>query len=204
MKKASGTGADFQFSLLDWRNTPTEGMGSSPAQRMFGRRTRTLLPTARQLLKPELVKDVRHKKYQRQEKQTHYYNQNTKELPGLKEGETVRMKPMSGDSKHRWIKAQVEDQVDVRSYAVRTEDGRRFRRNRRHLRQSRETFGSKDADMTVPGHDMAYHSPVPDKLPIPSEPSQGDTPTPVNTQDNTEHPGTPGWPRPQPSDHKGP
>ena len=99
LKKTTGTGADFQFSLLDWRNTPTEGMGSSPAQRMFGRRTRTLLPTARQLLKPELVKDVRHKKYQRQEKQTHYYNQNTKELPGLKEGETVRMKPMSGSIK---------------------------------------------------------------------------------------------------------
>ena len=134
-------------------------MRSSPAQRMFGRRTRTLLPTARQLLKPELVKDVRHKKYQRQEKQTHYYNQNTKELPGLKEGETVRMKPMSGDSKHRWIKAQVEDQVDVWSYAVRTEDGRRFRRNRRHLRQSREMFGSKDAVMiwhTIPRFQTSF------------------------------------------------
>ena len=32
-------------------------------------------------------------------------------------------------------KAQVEDQVDVPSYAVRTEDGRVFRRKRRHLKQ---------------------------------------------------------------------
>ena len=40
-------------------------------------------------------------------------------------------------------------------------------------------------------HDMAYHSPVPDKLPTPSEPSQGDTPTPVNTQDNAEPPSRP-------------
>ncbi|CAH3148657.1 unnamed protein product, partial [Porites lobata] len=30
---------------------------------------------------------------------------------------------------------QVEDQVDVRSHAVRTEDGRVFRRNRRHLKK---------------------------------------------------------------------
>lgn len=35
----------------------------------------------------------------------------------------------------KWKKAQVEDQVDVRSYAVRTEDGRLFRRNRRHLKK---------------------------------------------------------------------
>ena len=25
------------MALLDWRNTPTEGLGSSPAQRFFGR-----------------------------------------------------------------------------------------------------------------------------------------------------------------------
>ena len=35
LKKAAGTRADFQLSLLDWRNTPTEGMGSSPAQRIL-------------------------------------------------------------------------------------------------------------------------------------------------------------------------
>ena len=39
MKKAASTNSDFQLALLDWRNTPTEGMQSSPAQRKFGRRT---------------------------------------------------------------------------------------------------------------------------------------------------------------------
>ena len=34
----------------------------------------------------------------------------------------------------------MEDQVDIRSYEVRTEDGRLYRRNRRHLRQSKEPF----------------------------------------------------------------
>ena len=58
MKKAASTNSDFQLALLDWRNTPTEGMQSSPAQRMFGRRTRTLLPTSRELLEPQLVRDV--------------------------------------------------------------------------------------------------------------------------------------------------
>lgn len=52
--------------------------------------------------------------------------------------------------KKRWIKAQVEQQVDVRSYAVTTEDGRLFRRNRRLLRCSREPCVSKDADVEIP------------------------------------------------------
>ena len=31
-------------ALMDWRNTPTEGLGTSPAQRFLGRRCKTLLP----------------------------------------------------------------------------------------------------------------------------------------------------------------
>ena len=50
------------------------------------------------------------------------------------------MKPKAHDHAKRWVKAQVEKQVDVRSYAVRTEDGRQYRQNRKHLRKSRETF----------------------------------------------------------------
>ena len=150
MKKAATTNSDFQLALLDWRNTPTEGMKSSPAQRMFGRRTRTLLPTSKDLLEPQLVRDVRERKLQRKEVQTRYFNRNVKELPSLTEGDVVRMKPQASDGKQRWAKAQVQQQVDVRSYAVRTEDGRLFRRNRRHLRQSKEPFVAKDADVEIP------------------------------------------------------
>ena len=40
--------------------------------------------------------------------------------------------------------------MDVRSYAVRTEDGRLFRRNHRHLPQLKEQFMAKDADVEIP------------------------------------------------------
>ena len=60
------------------------------------------------------------------------------------------MNPQASDGKQRWTKEKVEQQVDVRSYAVRTEDGRLFRRNRRHLRQSKEPFMPKDADVEIP------------------------------------------------------
>jgi len=50
---------DPYLALLDWRNTPTEGLNSSPVQRLIGRRTRTLLPTSARLLKPKLPKPAK-------------------------------------------------------------------------------------------------------------------------------------------------
>ena len=57
MIKARDAGTDPHLAFLDYRNTPTQGMHTSPAQRLMNRRTRTLLPTA--LLKPEVVLESR-------------------------------------------------------------------------------------------------------------------------------------------------
>ena len=50
MKKTKVERKDFQFGLLDYRNTPIEEIGLSPAQMLMGRRTRTKLPTTAALL----------------------------------------------------------------------------------------------------------------------------------------------------------
>ena len=55
LKKAKADNTDPLLALLDWRNTPTEGIGTSPAQRLMGRCTRTLLPTHQNLLKPRIL-----------------------------------------------------------------------------------------------------------------------------------------------------
>ena len=107
MKKAKQAGTDPCLSLLDWRNTPSEGMSSSPAQRMFRRRTRTLLPTTSYLLKPKVQEDVKEKLLKQKSKQAKYYNQNTKELPPLQTGEVVRVAPKPGDREQKWFKAKV-------------------------------------------------------------------------------------------------
>ena len=52
MRKSKQAGTDFYLTLLDWKNTPMEGVGCSSVQRLCGQRTRTLLPTATSLLKP--------------------------------------------------------------------------------------------------------------------------------------------------------
>ena len=69
MKTTRLAGTDPNLSLLDYRNTPSEGTGSSPAQRLFGRRTRTLLPTSLRLLVHEAVPGVSHRLKERKAKQ---------------------------------------------------------------------------------------------------------------------------------------
>ena len=116
--------------MLDWRNTPSEGIGYSPAQRLLCRRTRTLIPTLKDLLKPTISKGVDRKLLEQKSKQAHYYNKSTKELRELKEGDLVRIKPLKlADKRKPWVQAKVEGKVDIRSYQV---------RNRQHLRHSRE------------------------------------------------------------------
>ena len=46
------------LALLEWRNTPTSGMGSSPNQRLFSTRTRGVLVTSQERLKPEIQEDM--------------------------------------------------------------------------------------------------------------------------------------------------
>ena len=48
----------------------------------------------------------------------------------------VKQRPNSKE----WTKATVDKEVHIRSYQVHTEDGRNYRRNCRHLRQTREPF----------------------------------------------------------------
>ena len=93
MLKAQDDGRDPYLALLDWRNTPTEGIGSSPAQRLFGRRTKTLLPTTARLLRPETVRDVPSKLIERQQKQAVYYNRGARDLKPVKVGDNVYVAP---------------------------------------------------------------------------------------------------------------
>ena len=68
------------------------------------------------------------------------YNKGAKELEELRPGDTVRLQPQKSKfgKKTDWTQARVEGKVDIRSYQVRTEDGRVYRRNRRHPRRTRE------------------------------------------------------------------
>ena len=141
MLKALEAGTDPYLGLLDFRNTPTEGLGTSPAQRLFGRRTKTLLPTAGSLLNQADADQGKTAQLlqARKDRQSFYYNNGSKTLQPLEKGDVVRIQPTGTKKGQRWTQATVEGPAGVRSYQVTTEDGRVYRRNCRHLRLSAET-----------------------------------------------------------------
>ena len=86
---------DPWLAILAFRNTPTEGMATSPAQRLMSRRTKTLMPMVEHRLFPDSSgqeTDVRDRQL-KQEKQEEYYNKTSKDLPELKAGDEVWVKP---------------------------------------------------------------------------------------------------------------
>lgn len=56
-RKSMEDKADPYLAMLDHRNTPAKGH-LSPAQKLMSRRTKTLLPTREDLLRPELHKNL--------------------------------------------------------------------------------------------------------------------------------------------------
>ena len=87
MEKCKRSTTDPVMAFLEIRNTPTQGAGSSPSQRLINRRTRTLLPMTHNLLRPrgELEHECDKLKVKNdQTMQATYYNRRAKELPVLR------------------------------------------------------------------------------------------------------------------------
>ena len=119
-KKAREVGHIAYQALFYCRNTPTEGIGLFPAQRLLGKRCHTLVPTTQQQLKPRYpTKEEKVKQVQMKEKLKWYYNQHVKYLQPLQRGDMVRMQ-LPGDQ--RWIKGVCEGAVAERSYRVKVGD----------------------------------------------------------------------------------
>ena len=81
----------------------------------------------------------------RKNKQKQYYDRNTKSLNDLEKGDIVRNRPQGRDNE--WKKGIIEEKVNIKSYNVKTEDGGIYRRNRRHLRSSKEQFELNDPNV---------------------------------------------------------
>ena len=79
--KAQETNTDPFLALLEWRNTPSEQLGRSPAQLLLGRRTRTRLPTANKLLDAPTSAIANDALTSAKARQAEYYNRGAKERP---------------------------------------------------------------------------------------------------------------------------
>lgn len=136
IKKNTKDDKDIYAAILEWRNIPTQGMNSSPIQRLMSRRTRTMLPTAKQLLEPDVIQDVPKLIKKRKEQYKHYFDRNAKDLPELTEGQLVRAQIQPG-LKQPWMKGIIKKDDGIRSYIVDI-NGHEYRRNRKHIRSTKE------------------------------------------------------------------
>ena len=149
IKKAIHDGKD-PYIVLEYRNTPTSDTLGSPALRLMGGKTKSIIPITEELLKPQTVdpKIVQHELKQNKLKQKFYYDMHSKSLSKLQVGDNVLMQ-----TKGKWRSAKV---ISVRqetacSYDIITPDRQTYRRNRSHLKKVNEKSVDKpDIDDELP------------------------------------------------------
>ncbi|CAH8560353.1 unnamed protein product [Dicrocoelium dendriticum] len=119
LTKAKETHEDPYIMLLERRNTPSTEIGASPVQRLFSRRTRTLIPTASNLLTPEVspATSIHERLRNRMLRQKKYYDRGARKLQPLAVGEEVWVQPVPGSEGH-WRKGVIQSRKGERSYEV--------------------------------------------------------------------------------------
>ena len=129
-------------ALLQYRNTPLQGINESPAQLLYGRQLRDHLPSTSEKLEireewRQLAQD-REKALRRRHVQSgEQYNEHTRNLPPLQIGDIVYVQNQVGANPRRWEKTgRIVEIHEHNQYTVRMDgSGRTTLRNRRFLRK---------------------------------------------------------------------
>ena len=116
IKKAQRDNKDPWLSLLDYRNTPTTGMQTSPAQRLMSRRTKTLVPISSNWLYPEVPKGVQNQIERKCQMAKSFHDRNVKVLPHLEIGQEVRLSLLQRGKP--WKAGTCVEKLSDRSYMV--------------------------------------------------------------------------------------
>lgn len=95
------------------------------------------------LLKPAIHEEARKQLTNRQQKQQEYYNRGTRSLPPLHKGDVIRYKKGG-----KWEPAIVLSKHEApRSFYIQTAQGNILRRNRRHLKYTKESAPALEYDI---------------------------------------------------------
>ena len=142
LKKSIHDKKDIYLSLLIYRNTPISKDGKTPAELLYNRNIKTILPNYRSEIDNEKFKK---QLIERQYVQKKYYDRGSKCLPELNEGEVVKIQDEKGKKPHE-SGIVVGSGNGPRSYKVKTERGEVITRNRRMLIRGGK-YVEKDEDI---------------------------------------------------------
>lgn len=143
LKKAKDSQQNPQIALLNLRTTPINSSIPSPAEMLFNRDIRTLLPrVARHNLNK--TEQIQQRMRQQQVRQKEYYDRTSRRIPPLAEHQPVfTQNPIEGT----WEPATVISPAsEPRSYIVKTPNGAVIRRNRIHLKERTANTEPDDSD----------------------------------------------------------
>ena len=167
MIKSAKSGDDPYIALLNLRNTPNEGMSSSPVQRLMGRRTQSVLPATPAVLKPSKIPVSEHSRLQWKRFQPAQRDCSRSNLPPLRSGDHVRMEPIDG--KKEWRPASVTTALPHNNSEV-WDRTRSFIRARKFLRKKPSP---EPASSTVPDDSRSQRPSglIPCAVSLPSQPT---------------------------------
>ena len=185
LTKAKESGQDPYIALLEYRNSPLVDCNQSPAQLLFSRRTKSVVPITNKLHQPETVSHstVQEKVQRSKALQKLNFDKSAKPLSPLNINDSVRLQ-----TGKVWRPAKVISKHNARSYTVQTRDGATYRCNRKHLMKTVENFTdisfnpnmlarSEISDSPNEPHAPSYstNSSTPDRIP-PDKPPTADAP----------------------------
>lgn len=133
LRKCWHDDSDIYEALLLLRNTPRNDILGSQCQRLFSRRTRTVIPVSQEDLKPQIIEGVTKELAKLRFQQKVYSDRVSSPFKQLEVNEKVRLQRGHRD----WVSAKVvEKSKNPRSVVVETTTGKRYRRNTIHLQRS--------------------------------------------------------------------
>ena len=120
LTKAKEINQDPYIALLEYRNTPLLDCNMSPAQLLYSRRTKFIVPITNKLLQHQPVDQSTVQKNMQRAKATQKekFDKSAKPLPPLSINESVRIQ-----AGKFWRPAKAMKKHDARSYTVQTKDG---------------------------------------------------------------------------------
>ena len=141
--KTHKEGSDPLEALLEHRNTPRQDVGLSPAELMFKRKTRSLVPSFNKHPSNDPI-EVRRQARKDTVKKSH--DRKAQSLPELDVGQHIFFQHLEGRD---WKFGEVSNILGPSTYEVKRPDGSTYRRNRVHLRPTQVNLKTRD---TSPSH----------------------------------------------------